>query len=68
MENQTSNTTELSVKNISKIELTSMVESGSKKEQIATHYGLNMAQTTRLLKQANLTIRKFRKPTFTLID
>jgi uncharacterized protein (DUF433 family) len=45
-----------------------MVEAGSKKEEIANHYGLNIAQTTKLLKTAGLTIRKFHKPSFTLVD
>jgi hypothetical protein len=53
-------------KTISKLELTTMVESGSKKEAIASHYGLNIAQTTKLLKSAGLTIRKFHAPAFVL--
>ena len=53
---------------VSKAELTAMVDSGSKKEQIAEYYGLNIAQTTKLLKSAGLKIRKFHKPAFTLVD
>jgi len=53
---------------ISKAELTAMVDSGSKKEQIAEYYGLNIAQTTKLLKSAGLKIRKFHQPAFTLVD
>jgi len=45
-----------------------MVDSGSKKEQIAEYYGLNIAQTTKLLKSAGLKIRKFHQPAFTLVD
>lgn len=55
-------------KAISKVELASMVESGTKKEAIAAHYGLNVAQTTKLLKSAGLKIRKFHAPSFTLVD
>ena len=55
-------------KTISKVELASMVESGTKKEAIAAHYGLNTAQTTKLLKSAGLKIRKFHAPAFTLVD
>jgi hypothetical protein len=53
---------------VSKAELTAMVDSGSKKEQIAEYYGLNIAQTTKLLKSAGLKIRKFHQPAFTLVD
>lgn len=53
---------------ISKAALTKLVEEGKKKEEIASHFGLNNAQTTKLLKQAGLTIRKFHKPVFNLID
>ena len=53
---------------VSKAELTAMVDSGSKKEQIAEYYGLNIAQTTKLLKSAGLKIRKFHAPSFTLVD
>ena len=53
---------------VSKAKLTAMVDSGVKKEQIAECFGLNMAQTTKLLKSANLKIRKFHAPAFTLVD
>lgn len=53
---------------VSKAALTKLVEEGSKKEDISTHFGLTPAQTTKMLKQAGLTIRKFHKPKFTLID
>ena len=42
-------------------------ELGWKKDQIAAHYELNNAQTTKLLQQAKLQIRKFHKPAFELI-
>jgi hypothetical protein len=42
-------------------------ELGWKKDQIAAHYDLSMAQTTKLLQQAKLQIRKFHKPAFELI-
>ena len=71
MENQVTTapvaTTESTVKTISKSALAAMVNEGKKKEEIATFYGLNIAQTTKLLKTAGLTIRKFHKPAFTLI-
>mgnify|MGYP000884200205 FL=1 len=53
---------------VSKAKLTAMVDSGLKKDQIAECFGLNMAQTTKLLKSAGLKIRKFHAPAFTLID
>ncbi len=70
MENQLNNvvSTTKTAKTVSKAELTAMVDSGSKKDQIAKYYGLNVAQTTKLLKSAGLTIRKFHAPAFTLID
>lgn len=55
-------------KNISKAELTTLVNDGKKKEEIASYYGLNNAQTTNLLKSAGLKIRKFHKPVFVLVD
>jgi len=60
--------TTTTAKTISKAALAAMVESGSKKEAIAAHYGLNTAQTTKLLKSAGLKIRKFHAPVFLLID
>jgi len=75
MEDQVNTVTEVTsvaktttAKAISKVELASMVESGTKKEAIAAHYGLNTAQTTKLLKSAGLKIRKFHAPAFTLVD
>jgi uncharacterized protein (DUF433 family) len=73
MENQLNTVAEATpvvstTKTISKAALSAMVEAGSKKEEIANHYGLNIAQTTKLLKTAGLTIRKFHKPSFTLVD
>ena len=73
MENQLNTVAEATpvvstTKTISKAALSAMVEAGSKKEQIANHYGLNIAQTTKLLKSAGLKIRKFHAPTFTLVD
>jgi len=53
---------------ISKKELTEMVNSGKKKEEIASKYNLTNAATTRLLKDAGLKIKKTHKPTFTLVD
>ncbi len=61
-------TTKKSATEVSKAKLTAMVDSGLKKEQIAECFGLNMAQTTKLLKSANLKIRKFHAPAFTLVD
>jgi hypothetical protein len=56
------------MKQITKTELTNLVNQGKKKDEIATYYGLNVAETGRLLKQAGLTIKKVRKPTFTFVD
>lgn len=56
------------IKTVSKAELTAMVDAGKKKDAIAEYYGLNVAQTTKLLKDCNLTIRKFHAPAFILID
>lgn len=53
---------------ISKKELTEMVNSGKKKEEIASKYNLTNAATTRLLKDAGLKIKKTHKPTYTLVD
>ncbi len=53
---------------VSKAKLTAMVDSGLKKEQIAETFGLNMAQTTKLLKSAGLKIRKFHAPAFILTE
>lgn len=55
-------------KTISKSELTTMINNGSKKEDIAKHYGLNNNQTTNLLKSTGLKIKKTQKPAFILVD
>lgn len=67
METTTSKTVK-TAKSVSKAELTAMVDSGVKKEQIAQHYGLSNAQTTKLLRSAGLKIRKFHAPAFELVD
>lgn len=54
--------------NISKKELTEMVNKGAKKEEIAAKYNLTTAATGRLLKEAGLKLKKTHKPTFTLVD
>lgn len=54
--------------NISKKELTEMVNKGAKKEEIAAKYSLTAAATGRLLKEAGLKLKKTHKPTFTLVD
>lgn len=64
----TSSTTGVEKKQISKAELTKMVNDGKKKDDIATHYGLNASQTTKLLKDAGLKIRKFAIPAYKLVD
>lgn len=61
-------TTKKPATEVSKAKLAAMVDSGVKKEQIAECFGLNMAQTTKLLKSAGLKIRKFHAPAFTLVD
>ena len=58
--------TTITTKIISKAELTAMVDSGVKREEISSYYGLNTAQTVKLLKSAGLKIRKFHKPAFIL--
>ena len=63
-----SSTTGVEKKQISKKELTSMVESGKKKDEIMTYYGLNASQATKLLKDAGLKIRKFAVPVYKLVD
>ncbi len=70
MENQTNNvaSTTKTAKTVSKAQLTAMVDSGSKKQEIAEYYGLNMAQTTNLLKSAGLKIRKFHAPAFIIVE
>lgn len=74
MEQQLNSVTEVTpvaqatTKTISKSELTTMVNNGAKKDAIATYYGLNVAQTTKLLKDCNLTIRKFHKPAYLITE
>lgn len=53
---------------ISKTELTNLVNEGAKKNQIADKYNLTMAATGRLLKDAGLRIKKTHKPTFKLVE
>lgn len=67
METQVNNVAK-TTRTISKSELTNMVNNGAKKEEISSYYGLNNAQTTKLLQSAGLKIRKFHKPSFTLVD
>ena len=44
-----------------------LVQQGKKKEEIAKHYNLTMAATTRLLQEAKLKIRPLRRPVFKLV-
>ena len=53
---------------ITKEDLAQKVHEGWKKDALAQHYGLPVTQMTAALKQAGLTIRKFHKPKFVLID
>lgn len=53
---------------ITKSDLSAKVEAGWKKAQLARHYGLPVAQMTRVLKEANLTIRKFHAPKYVLVE
>lgn len=55
-------------KQISKTELTKLVNDGKKKDEIMSYYGLNASQTTKLLKDVGLKIRKFAIPVYKLID
>lgn len=64
----TSSTTGVEKKQISKAELTKLVNDGKKKDEIMSHYGLNASQTTKLLKDAGLKIRKFAIPVYKLVD
>lgn len=48
--------------------LEKQVESGMKLKELAQFYELPVAQMKKVLKQANLRIRSFRKPQFNLID
>ena len=56
------------LKQVKKSELTAMVNEGKKRNEIAAHYGLKEAQVAKLLKAADLKIRKFHLPTFELVD
>ena len=49
-------------------DLTQKVNEGCKKTQLAEHYGLPVAQITKLLQDAGLKIRKFHLPKYILID
>lgn len=49
-------------------DLTAKVNAGWKKQALAEHYGLPMAQMTKLLQQAGLKIRKFHNAKFELIN
>ena len=49
-------------------ELKKQIEEGMKKDELAKFYGLPVTQMTKLLKSAGLEIRKFRRPSFELID
>lgn len=49
-------------------DLRSKVDEGWKKQALADHYGLPMAQMTKLLQIAGLKIRKFHAPLYTLVD
>lgn len=53
---------------ISKVDLAQKVEEGWKKAQLAEHYGLPMAQMTKVLQAAGLQIRKFHAPKFELVE
>jgi hypothetical protein len=49
-------------------DLKSKVNEGWKKQALADHYGLPMAQMTKLLQTAGLKIRKFHAPLYVLVD
>ncbi len=53
---------------IVKQDLEQKVQEGWKKDALAEHYGLPVTQMTKLLKEAGLTIRKFHKPKYVLVD
>lgn len=44
------------------------IEAGMKLKELAEFYSLPVAQMKKVLKQANLRIRNFRRPQFNLID
>lgn len=49
-------------------DLKSKVDEGWKKQALAEHYGLPVAQMTRLLQEAGLKIRKFHAPLYVLVN
>lgn len=53
---------------ISKADLSTKVEAGWKKTQLAEHYGIPVTQMTKALQAAGLQIRKFHTPKFELVD
>lgn len=53
---------------ISLAEIAKKVEEGWKKPALAEHYGLPVSQMTKILKDANIRIRKFHEPKYTIID
>ncbi len=44
------------------------VQEGMKKDALAEHYGLPVSHITAILKELGLTIRKFHRPKYTLVD
>lgn len=58
----------MSVVKITKADLAAKVEEGWKKDKLAEHYGLPMAQMTKVLQAAGLKIRKFHAPKFELVE
>lgn len=44
------------------------VNQGWKREELMQHYGIKSSDVTSILKQLGLTIRKFHKPRFELVD
>lgn len=53
---------------VTRQDLTNKVQEGWKKKALAEHYGLSVMQMTQLLKDAELTIRKFHAPKYILVD
>jgi len=53
---------------ISKKELTELVNSGKKKEDIMAKYSLTSAATARLMKDCGLKFKKTHKPTYSVVD
>jgi len=53
---------------IKKSTLAKQVEDGMKKDALAEHYGVKVAEMTRILKQAGLKIRKFHVPSYEFVD